>query len=52
MCLSPAGGSTGLNVTVVQFTCDTDSSRYWTFVQLGGGLGIKNVKSGLVVRPS
>ena len=29
LCLSPAGGSTGLNTTIVQYACDADPSRLW-----------------------
>jgi hypothetical protein len=29
LCLSPAGGATGINVTVVLERCDADLSRLW-----------------------
>jgi cytolethal distending toxin subunit A len=31
LCLSPAGGARDNNVEIVQFTCDGDPSRVWTF---------------------
>jgi hypothetical protein len=48
LCLSPAGGGRGLNVEIVQFTCDQDQSRLWNLTSLGGDLyQIINVNSGL-----
>ena len=48
LCLSPAGGSDGKNVEIVQFTCDQEPSRFWTFVVAGGGIvKIRNSASGL-----
>ncbi len=50
LCLSPAGGSVGVNVDIVQFTCDEDPSRLWTFRVVKGEnhmVQIVNVQSGL-----
>ena len=52
LCLSPAGGSSGLNVIVVQYTCDQDPARYWEFTWATGGYGLVNVKSKLCVSPA
>jgi cytolethal distending toxin subunit A len=51
-CLSPAAGSTGLNVAIVQFTCDNDKSRYWTVVKRSGSWTLANLKSGLCLSPA
>ncbi len=50
LCLSPAGGSRDVNVDIVQFTCDEDPSRLWTFRVVQGEnsmVQIVNVNSGL-----
>ena len=50
LCLSPAGGGVGVNVEIVQFTCDEDPSRLWTFRAVPGErnmVQIVNVNSGL-----
>ncbi len=50
LCLSPAGGARGVNVEIVQFTCDEDPSRLWTFRVIQGEnhmVQIVNVNSGL-----
>jgi hypothetical protein len=52
LCLSPAGGSTGLNVTVVQYTCDQDQSRLWELGLSGGAYTFINVKSNLCLSPA
>ena len=36
LCLSPAGGSNGRNVQIVQFACDQDRSRLWRFTVVDG----------------
>jgi cytolethal distending toxin subunit A len=50
LCLTVAGGSSSPNAVGVQYTCDTDPSRYWKFVT-GGNAGpdfhIVNRNSGL-----
>lgn len=48
LCLSPAGGSRGLNVQVVQYLCDEDPSRFWSFTVVSGDIvEITNLNSGL-----
>jgi len=48
LCLSPAGGGRGKNDEIVQFTCDQDPSRFWTFHPVGDDVvKIVNVNSGL-----
>jgi hypothetical protein len=48
LCLSPAGGGRDKNGEIVQFTCDHDPSRVWTFRLVGGDVvQIVNVNSGL-----
>jgi cytolethal distending toxin subunit A len=48
LCLSPAGGNRNLNDETVQFNCDADPSRFWSFTQLGGDVvEITNLNSGL-----
>ena len=48
LCLSPAGGGRGNNDEIVQFTCDQDPSRFWTFRVVGDDVvKIVNVNSGL-----
>ena len=38
LCLSPAGGNRNLNDQTVQFNCDADPSRFWSFTHLGGDI--------------
>ena len=46
-CLTIAGGvSTENNVEAVQFVCDTDPSRRWRIVDVGGVFQIKNLQTG------
>lgn len=53
LCLSPAGGSTGVNVVVVQYYCDRDTSRLWSYPPFpGGGSYIRNLHSGLCLSPA
>ncbi len=53
LCLSSAGGSAGVNVAIVQYTCDQDPSRFWTYSPFpGGGTYIRNVRSGLCLSPA
>ena len=48
LCLSPAGGNRNLNDNVVQFNCDSDPSRFWSFTSIGGDVvEITNLNSGL-----
>ena len=48
LCLSPAGGNRNLNDETVQFNCDNDPSRFWSFTHLGGDIvEITNLNSGL-----
>ena len=46
LCLSPAGGGRDKNVQIVQYLCDQDPSRLWTFrVVSGDVVQIANVNS-------
>jgi ricin-type beta-trefoil lectin protein len=48
LCLSPAGGNRNLNDETVQFNCDSDPSRFWSFTVVGGDqVEITNLNSGL-----
>lgn len=48
LCLSPAGGARDKNGEIVQFTCDQDPSRFWTFTVVTGDIvEITNLNSGL-----
>jgi hypothetical protein len=48
LCLSPAGGSRDKNGEIVQFTCDQDPSRFWSFTVVEGDtVEITNLNSGL-----
>jgi cytolethal distending toxin subunit A len=48
LCLSPAGGGRDNNGQIVQFTCDQDPSRFWSFTVVNGDMvEITNVNSGL-----
>jgi cytolethal distending toxin subunit A len=48
LCLSPAGGGRDNNGQIVQFTCDQDPSRFWSFTVLNGDVvEITNLNSGL-----
>jgi hypothetical protein len=50
LCLSPAGGGVGVNGEIVQYLCDEDPSRLWTFRPVPGQqhmVQIVNVHSGL-----
>jgi ricin-type beta-trefoil lectin protein len=48
LCLSPAGGGSDRNAQIVQFTCDQDPSRFWSFTIVNGDIvEITNVNSGL-----
>jgi cytolethal distending toxin subunit A len=48
LCLSPAGGGRDKNGQIVQFTCDQDPSRFWSFTVVNGNtVEITNVNSGL-----
>ena len=48
LCLSPAGGGRGNNGEIVQFTCDQDPSRFWSFTAVNGDIvEITNLNSGL-----
>jgi hypothetical protein len=48
LCLSPAGGNRNLNDETVQFNCDADPSRFWSFTLLGGDIvEVTNLNSGL-----
>ena len=43
-----AGGNRNLNDQVVQFNCDSDPSRFWSFTSIGGDVvEITNLNSGL-----
>lgn len=48
LCLSPAGGNRQKNDEIVQFTCDRDPSRFWSFTVVSGNtVEITNANSGL-----
>jgi hypothetical protein len=48
LCLSPAGGGRDKNSEIVQFTCDQDPSRFWSFTVVEGDMvEITNLNSGL-----
>src|SRR6202030_4590819 len=48
LCLSPAGGGRDKNGEIVQFTCDQDPSRFWSFTVVNGDIvEITNLNSGL-----
>ena len=48
LCLSPAGGGQDKNGQIVQFTCDQDPSRFWSFTVVDGDIvEITNLNSGL-----
>ena len=48
LCLSPAGGGRDKNGEIVQFTCDQDPSRFWSFTVVAGDIvEITNANSGL-----
>ena len=48
LCLSPAGGGRDNNTQIVQFTCDQDPSRFWSFTVVNGNIvEITNLNSGL-----
>ena len=48
LCLSPAGGGRDKNSEIVQFTCDQDPSRFWSFTDVDGDtVEITNLNSGL-----
>src|SRR5205085_6273357 len=48
LCLSPAGGGRDRNGQIVQFTCDQDPSRFWSFTVVNGDMvEITNLNSGL-----
>jgi len=48
LCISPAGGNRLLNDETVQFNCDSDPARFWSFTKLGGDVyAITNLNSGL-----
>jgi cytolethal distending toxin subunit A len=48
LCLSPAGGGRILNGEIVQFTCDQDPARFWSFTVVDGDIvEITNLNSGL-----
>src|SRR5215472_12715650 len=48
LCLSPAGGGRDKNGEIVQFTCDQDPSRFWSFTVVEGDMvEITNLNSGL-----
>lgn len=48
LCLSPAGGGRDNNGEIVQFTCDQDPSRFWSFTVVNGDIvEITNLNSGL-----
>lgn len=48
LCLSPAGGGRDLNGEIVQFTCDQDLARFWSFTVVSGDIvEITNLNSGL-----
>jgi hypothetical protein len=49
LCLTPAGGSQGRNVDMVQYPCDDDPSRFWSIGPENdlGLVAIKNLNSDL-----
>src|SRR5689334_20439849 len=48
LCLSPAGGGRDKNGEIVQFTCDQDPARFWSFTVVEGDVvEITNLNSGL-----
>ncbi len=48
LCLSPAGGGQGNNDEIVQFTCDQDPARFWSFTVVNDNIvEITNLNSGL-----
>jgi hypothetical protein len=48
LCLTVAGGNKNNNDPSVQFTCDTDPSRRWHFVDIGNNeFRLRNVNSNL-----
>ena len=49
LCLTIAGGGRGANAEVVQFPCDGDPSRAWSFTQISGSdiFALTNLNSGL-----
>jgi cytolethal distending toxin subunit A len=49
LCLTIAGGGTAQNATAVQYTCDTDPSRFWVSTAVDGRdvVQLRNLKSGL-----
>jgi cytolethal distending toxin subunit A len=48
LCLSPAGGGRDVNGQIVQFTCDQDPARFWSFTVVNGDIvEITNLNSGL-----
>jgi len=48
LCLSPAGGGRDKNGEIVQFTCDQDPARFWSFTVVEGDIvEITNLNSGL-----
>src|SRR4051812_4457624 len=48
LCLSPAGGNTTKNDQIVQYTCDHDPARFWSFTVISGDIvEITNLNSGL-----
>ena len=51
-CLSPAGGSTAVGATVVQFFCDTDKARRFTLVRTGKNFQLRDNKSSKCLTPT
>jgi hypothetical protein len=48
LCLTPAGGNRLLNEFLVQFNCDDDPSRFWSFAAVAADIyEITNLNSGL-----
>ena len=48
LCLSPAGGGRDNSGEIVQFSCDQDPSRFWSFTVIEGDIvEITNLNSGL-----
>jgi cytolethal distending toxin subunit A len=48
LCVSPAGEGRGVNGQIVQFTCDSDPARFWSFTVVDGDVvEITNLNSGL-----
>ena len=53
LCLSPAGGNGDLNNSIVQYLCDSDPSRFWSFTDMNDGIvQIKNLSNGLCLSPA